>query len=70
MTTCPAFDPFNGLRLQPMEHSQSCSNSSQQKQDNQNNYQQAQAAARVIAPTFAVWPRGKCADQHKNEHNQ
>jgi hypothetical protein len=46
------------------------SNSAQQKQDNQNNQKQAQSAARVITPTPAVWPRRKCAKQHKNEYNQ
>ena len=38
-------------------------NSAHQEQDNQNDYHQAQAAARSIAPTLAVGPGGKCAER-------
>lgn len=57
---------FHGANKRPL----SGSNSADQNEDEQNNDQQAQTAARVIAPILAVRPGGECAKQHQNEQNE
>ena len=44
-------------------------NPAEQKQDDQNNQNQAQSAARVISPTPAVRPGRERAEQHQNEQH-
>jgi hypothetical protein len=45
-------------------------NATQKKQDNYNNENQTQSAARIIAPTSAMRPGGKRAEQHQNEQHE
>jgi hypothetical protein len=54
---------FISCALPSLDPASVLSNFAQQKQDNHNDQNQAQSAARHITPALAVWPRRDCPDQ-------
>jgi hypothetical protein len=46
------------------------SNTAKDQKDNQNDDHKTQSAARVVAPTAAVWPSGQTAKGKQNQNDQ